>query len=168
MNFHAPMHYQQRRRALMYQHICRSAAASERVVVLLRQPTACLCDGFIPKLSGGLLTTAKRNYRLLNSSPQSSHQIELRCQMSGGPDCCVSGSTELQIAHLRPDIGAGGQQSAVRTKLQTNGHPPSTNSGCPRVAAYGHQEHYRCQGSIKLPFNWRGVIHIAGADRGEF
>ena len=104
-----------------------------------------------------LLTTAKRNYRLLNSSPQSSHQIELRCQMSGGPDCCVSGSTELQIAHLRPDIGAGGQQSAVRAKLQTIGHPPSQQ----RVPT---GESLRTAGALSLSRLHKAAVQLAGCN----
>jgi hypothetical protein len=61
-----------------------------------------------------------------------------------------SGSIKVQVARPKPDGGAGGQQSAVRKRFQSNGHPPSTKSGCPRVAALGQQKDLQRRGSIKL------------------
>ena len=45
-----------------------------------------------------LLSTTKRNYRLLDSSPQSSHPIELSCQLNGGPDCSARSHSGIATA----------------------------------------------------------------------
>ena len=68
----------------------------------IRPPYRLPEPGHSPKTAFGPepLSTTKRNYRLLKSSPQSGHPFELRCQLDGGPDYRASSQLSAATAGL--------------------------------------------------------------------
>ena len=94
------------------------------------------------------IATTKRNYRLSNSSPQSSHPIELRCQLDGGPDCrgrSHSGSATAGLKCLHCEMSdsfvrcqcakRGGMMKGSFSDISVSGKP-FVYLGCMRLTAH--------------------------------
>lgn len=71
------------------------------------------------------------------------------------------GGAHVEFDSLTSEFIVNGHRTLERDGLFT------TNSGYPRVAAFGQQKNFHCRGSIKLSFNWRRPIHIADIDHGQ-